>query len=288
MLKSMTGYGKATGTYQDKKIAVELRSLNSKGGDVYLKCPSIYKSKEIPIRKVLKDRLDRGKIECVITIESTEGQANVAINRSLVVKYYNELEAISDEVGAEKETLLPAIMRFPEVLISKEEELEDGEWMVLEKVVLSAIEKIDRFRLEEGETLEADFTHSINAIREMLEEVPQYEQKRIDTVRDRMDRSIEELQVKHDDSRLEQELIYYIEKLDITEEKSRLAHHLDYFQETMVKESPNGKKLGFIGQEIGREINTLGSKSYHADMQRLVVQMKDHLEKIKEQVLNTL
>ncbi len=284
----MTGYGKATGTYQDKKIAVELRSLNSKGGDVYLKCPSIYKSKEIPIRKVLKDRLDRGKIECVITIESTEGQANVAINRSLVVKYYNELEAISDEVGAEKETLLPAIMRFPEVLISKEEELEDGEWMVLEKVVLSAIEKIDRFRLEEGETLEADFTHSINAIREMLEEVPQYEQKRIDTVRDRMDRSIEELQVKHDDSRLEQELIYYIEKLDITEEKSRLAHHLDYFQETMVKESPNGKKLGFIGQEIGREINTLGSKSYHADMQRLVVQMKDHLEKIKEQVLNTL
>ena len=284
----MTGYGKATGTYQDKKIAVELRSLNSKGGDVYLKCPSIYKSKEIPIRKVLKDRLDRGKIECVVTIESADGQANVAINRSLVVNYYNELKAISDEVGAEKETLLPAIMRFPEVLISKEEELEEGEWKVLEKVLLSAIEKMDQFRQEEGETLEADFTHSINAIREMLEEVPQHEQKRIDTVRDRMQKSIEELQVKHDDSRLEQELIYYIEKLDITEEKSRLAHHLDYFQETMIKEAPNGKKLGFIGQEIGREINTLGSKSYHADMQRLVVQMKDHLEKIKEQVLNTL
>lgn len=284
----MTGYGKATGTYQHKKIAVELRSLNSKGGDVYLKCPTLYKSKEIPIRKALQNQLDRGKIECVITVESADGEASVAVNRPLVVKYYNELSAISDAVGAEKESLLPAIMRFPEVLISKEEDLEEGEWEVLEKILWEAIEKLDNFRKEEGETLEADFDQSINAIREMLEEVPKYEQARIDTVRERMQKSIEELQVKHDDNRLEQELIYYIEKLDITEEKTRLAHHLDYFQETMKKEAPNGKKLGFIGQEIGREINTLGSKSYHADMQRLVVQMKDHLEKIKEQVLNTL
>lgn len=284
----MTGYGKSTGTIANKKFTIEIRSLNSKGQDVYLKSPTAFKSKEIPLRKMIGNALDRGKIECLLSVESTQDQSNVVINKSLVKQYYQELSSVAEEVGDSSADLMSTVMRMPDVLITKEEEVDESEWDFVHALMEEALENINSFRAKEGESLTEDFNNSIGTIENLLNEVPQYEDLRIDIIKDRMRKGLEKLESSTDENRFEQELIYYIEKLDIAEEKTRLQHHLDYFRETMKQEGANGKKLGFISQEIGREINTLGSKSYHASLQKIVVQMKDQLEKIKEQVLNTL
>ncbi len=288
MLKSMTGYGKSTGTIANKKFTIEIRSLNSKGQDVYLKSPTAFKSKEIPLRKMIGNALDRGKIECLLSMESTESQSNVVINKSLVKQYYQELSSVAQEVGESSSDLMATIMRMPDVLITKEDEVDESEWDFVQALMEEALDNINSFRAKEGESLIEDFNNSIGTIEDLLNEVPQYEDLRIDIIKERMRKGLEKLESSTDENRFEQELIYYIEKLDIAEEKTRLQHHLDYFRDTMKQEGANGKKLGFISQEIGREINTLGSKSYHASLQKIVVQMKDQLEKIKEQVLNTL
>jgi len=284
----MTGYGKSTGTIANKKFTIEIRSLNSKGQDVYLKSPTAFKSKEIPLRKMIGNALDRGKIECLLSMESTESQSNVVINKPLVKQYYQELSSVANEVGESSSDLMATIMRMPDVLITKEDEVDEREWDFVQALMEEALGNINSFRAKEGESLIEDFSNSIGTIEYLLKEVPQYEGLRIDIIKERMRKGLEKLESSTDENRFEQELIYYIEKLDIAEEKTRLQHHLDYFRDTMKQEGANGKKLGFISQEIGREINTLGSKSYHASLQKIVVQMKDQLEKIKEQVLNTL
>lgn len=288
MLKSMTGYGKSSGTIANKKFTVEIRSLNSKGQDIYLKAPQTFKSKEIPLRKMIGGALDRGKIECLLAEETTEGQTKVEINTPLIKKYYEALANVAKEVGDERSDLMATVMRMPDVLIQKEDEIDEAEWSFVCSLMEEALTNLNAFRSKEGESLVTDFNGCISTIEELLNEVPKYEDVRIEIIRERMRKGLEKLENNADDNRFEQELIYYIEKLDVSEEKTRLQHHLDYFRNTMKQEGANGKKLGFITQEIGREINTLGSKSYHADLQKIVVQMKDQLEKIKEQVLNTL
>lgn len=284
----MTGYGKSSGTIANKKFTVEIRSLNSKGQDIYLKAPQTFKSKEIPLRKMIGEALDRGKIECLLSEETTEGQTKVEINTPLIKKYYEALANVAKEVGDERSDLMATVMRMPDVLIQKEDEIDEAEWSFVCSLMEEALANLNAFRSKEGESLVADFNECISTIEELLNEVPKYEDVRIEIIRERMRKGLEKLENNADDNRFEQELIYYIEKLDVSEEKTRLQHHLDYFRDTMKQEGANGKKLGFITQEIGREINTLGSKSYHADLQKIVVQMKDQLEKIKEQVLNTL
>lgn len=287
MLQSMTGFGKATGTYNGKKIVVELRALNSKSFDLYLKLPSLFKEKEIDVRKILGNNLDRGKIEAIISIENTGDTNDYVINKSLVTKYYNELKDFSDGVGADVQNLIASIVRFPNVLVSQEDELSEEQWSFLEKCLLEAITKLKEFRLQEGASLKLDFENRIGEIDRLLKDVPKYESARIENIRERMRKGLEEAK-NVDENRFEQELIFYIEKLDVSEEKVRLENHLNYFKETINTGGVIGKKIGFISQEIGREINTLGSKAQHSELQKLVVNMKDNLEKIKEQVLNTL
>ena len=284
----MTGYGKSTGTFANKKFTIEIRSLNSKGQDIYLKLPQAFKSKEIPLRKTIGNALDRGKIECLLSEETAEGQNNVEINKPLIKQYYQELSSVASEVGDTSSDLMSTIMRMPDVLITKEEEVNEEEWSFVAALMDKALTKINEFRSKEGDSLTADFNGALDTIERLLKEVPNYEDARIDIIRERMRKGFEKLENKADENRFEQELIYYIEKFDISEEKTRLQHHIEYFRDTMKQDGANGKKLGFIGQEMGREINTLGSKSYHAELQKIVVQMKDQLEKIKEQVLNTL
>ncbi|MEX1192946.1 MAG: YicC/YloC family endoribonuclease [Brumimicrobium sp.] len=288
MLQSMTGFGKSTVSLNDKNVNVEIRSLNSKGLDVYLKLPSFYKEKELPIRKMIGDKLQRGKIECIVSEENAGDQSSVEINKDLVKRYFNDLKEVADEVGQSSSDLMATVMRMPDVFQSKEGKLEETEWLALSDAVSEALDQMVRFREQEGVSLVNDFNSCIDAIEELLSEVPKYESLRIDTIKERMRKALEKMEEKVDENRFEQELIYYIEKLDVSEEKTRLQHHLNYFRDTMKDDDANGKKLGFITQELGREINTLGSKSYHVELQKIVVQMKDYLEKIKEQVLNTL
>jgi uncharacterized protein (TIGR00255 family) len=288
MLKSMTGYGKATATYLDKRISVEIRSLNSKSLDLNVRYAAIYKELEGPIRGIIGESLDRGKIDVSINIEGTGSAKNYTVNKDLAKAYYKDLKEINDAIGESSEDYMSLILRMPDIYINEKEELADAEKEWLMNLVKEAAEDINVFRRQEGVALENEFTERIEDIRRLLLEVPKYESARVDTIRERMRKSLEELEMKsYDDNRFEQEMIFYIEKLDVSEEKMRLMNHLDYFLETMVLPS-GGRKLGFISQEIGREINTLGSKSNHAEMQKLVVDMKDNLEKIKEQILNTL
>lgn len=288
MLQSMTGYGRATGTILNKKISVEVRSLNSRGTDVYLKTPNAFKSYELPIRKMIGESLKRGKIECFITEESIEGKANVSLNKELFVAYYHEIKSLATTVGEKSTDVLAAVLRIPEVLHPAEQEVSEEEWEEVERLLKEAIKNAIAFRVEEGKSLILDFQNSLDEIEKLLQEVPKYEELRIEIIRERMKKAFEKLSEEVDGNRFEQELIYYIEKLDINEEKKRLQHHIDYFRTTMNTEEASGKKLGFITQELGREINTLGSKSYHVELQKIVVEMKDYLEKIKEQVNNTL
>jgi uncharacterized protein (TIGR00255 family) len=288
MLKSMTGFGKATDNYQSKKITVEIRSLNSKSMDLNTRMPTQYKELDATFRKMLGGELGRGKVDLSINVDNIGDASTTSINHALAKTYYDELKSLNSELGASSEDYLSLILRMPEIYGNTKEELEDEEkeWVV--DLVRKAADNLNNFRRKEGEDLEREFVARIKDIRDFLSEVPKYEQERIDTIRERMKKGLEDIEAgTYDDNRFEQEMIFYIEKLDVAEEKMRLSNHLDYFLETM-KLAESGKKLGFIGQEIGREINTLGSKSNHAAMQKLVIGMKDNLEKIKEQILNTL
>ena len=291
MIKSMTGFGKSQAELPDKSITIEIRSLNSKQLDIFTRMPSIYKEKELEIRNVLALKLDRGKIEFTINVEITGDAALHKINRPTLVNYYKELKSIAADFNIEDQgTFLPALLRLPDVLKSDKPELDEQEWNTLLEGIEKAIVQIDAFRINEGRTLEKDFRERINLILEYLSEIEPYEKDRTDNLKKRMEQAFSGM-VKgetYDENRMEQELIYYIEKLDITEEKVRLRKHCDYFIEIMTEEESQGKKLGFVVQEIGREINTLGSKANDASIQRIIVRMKDELEKIKEQLMNIL
>lgn len=288
MLRSMTGFGKATGDFQSKKVSVEIRSLNSKSVDLNTRMPGQYKELDGAFRKHISDVLGRGKIDLFINIDNSGEESSVSINRPLAMSYYRDLKALSAELGEQPEDFLSLILRMPDIYNSDREDLSEEEKQWLFALVKDAVESLDNFRCKEGADLEREFTERIQDIQRLLADVPKYEDERLTTIRERMKKGLEEIESgSYDDNRFEQELIFYIEKLDVSEEKMRLSHHLDYFLETMKAEEP-GKKLGFIAQEIGREVNTLGSKSNHAEMQKLVIDMKDNLEKIKEQVLNTL
>jgi uncharacterized protein (TIGR00255 family) len=285
---SMTGFGKTTATFQSKKVSVEIRSLNSKSLDLNVRTPPIYRELELGIRAIVSEHLDRGKVDVSINLESTGDTKNFTINKDLAQAYYSDLKAVNEVIGQTTEDYLALILRMPDIYVNERDELSEEEKNWLLSVVLDACDKLNEFRRQEGMALENEFTARIADIRHLLNEVPKYENERVEIIRERMKKGLEEIDTsKYDDNRLEQEMIFYIEKLDVSEEKMRLANHLDYYLETMVLPK-SGKKLGFISQEIGREINTLGSKSNHGEMQKLVVEMKDNLEKIKEQILNTL
>ena len=288
MLLSMTGFGKATGSFQGKKVTVEVRSLNSKTLDLNVRIASNYRELEPQIRNIISAELDRGKIDVNINIDSTGDTKNFSINKDLAKAYFQDLKDVNSLIGGSTEDYLSLILRMPEIYNNEREELGDEEKAWLLSLCQDACASLNEFRRQEGLALENEFNQRIGEIKSLLEQVPKYEQERIEIVRSRIKKGLEELQnIQFDTNRLEQEMIFYIEKLDVSEEKMRLSNHLDYYLETMILPK-SGKKLGFISQEIGREINTLGSKSNQANMQKLVVDMKDSLEKIKEQILNTL
>jgi len=283
MIQSMTGYGKSVIQLPTKKITLEIKSLNSKNLDLNTRTPAIYREKEISIRRKLAKELTRGKIDLSFYIETTAEETTTNINKAIVTNYLKQL----DEIHKEADNLSIA-MRLPDVLKTEREEFDDDEWSIIEKGVDEAIVQLQIFRKDEGKVLNDDFIFRIEAIRKNLEEIILLDEERLKAVRERLLKAINELEVTVDENRFEQEMIYYLEKLDITEEKVRLNNHLDYFINELNSDISNGKKLGFISQEIGREINTIGSKANFAPMQKLVVQMKDELEKIKEQLLNVL
>ncbi len=285
MIYSMTGYGKSILQLPTKKISIELKSLNSKNLDLNARMPSIYREKELDIRKLLADKLERGKIDFSIYVEMTAEDTSTQINEPVVKQYMHQLKHIVDGNDLE---LLKMAVRFPDALNTVREEIDETEWKAIEDEINAAIELINNYRLDEGKVLETDFKNRVSIIEDLLKQVIAMDPDRIEGVRERLKKGVEELREKYDENRFEQELVYYIEKFDITEEKVRLKNHLSYFIEALNSEDSNGKKLGFISQEMGREINTIGSKSNYAPMQQLVVQMKDELEKIKEQLLNVL
>ena len=285
MIYSMTGYGKSVLQLPTKKLTIELKSLNSKNLDLNTRMPSIYREKELDIRKMLADSLERGKIDFSIFVEMTAEDTSTQINEPVVRQYINQLKKVVD--GDEIELLKMAV-RFPDAISTVREEIDEEEWKAIQIEITKAVEALNNYRLSEGKVLEQDFNKRITIINDLLDKVIAMDPERIEGVRERLLKGVEELKEKYDENRFEQELVYYIEKFDITEEKVRLKNHLDYFTESINSADSNGKKLGFISQEIGREINTIGSKSNYAPMQQLVVQMKDELEKIKEQLLNVL
>ena len=287
-MHSMTGFGKASAEFKNRMIQVEVKSLNSKNCDINLKSASRYKAEDLKIRSLIKEVLDRGKIEMYIKVESIDNEQSVMINQDLANKYYSSLKSMADQLGADTSDLFKMAIGMPEVISREKEEMEDGEIEVLFTVIKEAMADMMTFRLQEGAKLDKEIGGRVGNIVALLEDVKDIDEERVEGVRERIKSHLAKADdIKVDENRFEQELIFYIEKLDITEEKVRLRAHCDYFHETM-KTKFSGKKLGFISQEIGREVNTLGSKSYHAGMQRIVVQMKDELEKIKEQVLNVL
>jgi len=288
MMQSMTGFGKANGVFSNKKVSVEIRTLNSKGLDLTVKAPSVYRDLENEIRKSVTENLDRGKIDVGIYLESQSDSKQLKINRELADSYYNELKSLNTSWGEKEIDYLAIVMRMPEVVSQSNDEISEEETDFILNLVSEAITQVVNFRLKEGAALRQEFIHRLTEIKIGLTAIEPFESTRIQTLKERIFKSLEELKIREiDHNRFEQELIFYIEKLDISEEKMRLNHHLEYFTETM-QTAKSGKKLGFITQEMGREINTLGSKSNHPEMQKIVVDMKDNLEKIKEQVLNTL
>ncbi len=290
MVYSMTGYGKSTAEIPNKKITVEIRSLNSKQFDLSVRIPFVYKEKEIILRNSLSRRLERGKIDLTITVEQLVKDVSSRIDHHVMAQYYEEIKDIAAELQIEepKEWFL-VLFRLPDVMKPDVEEIGDEEWEAIEAAVDNAVDEVIAFRKQEGEMLGSVLREKIENIRLLLDKVAPYEAERIERVKLRLYEGLKSLEgIEYDKNRFEQELIYYIEKLDISEEKERLANHLDYFVEILNNEQSQGRKLGFIAQEIGREINTMGAKSNHSEIQRLVVQMKDELEQIKEQVLNVL
>ena len=285
MVLSMTGFGRAEGMYQGRKISVELKSLNSKTLDLNMKVASRYREKEFELRKLLQEHAVRGKLDCYINVEATEDVQEVKINQPLVKAYMQELKSLASD-GPMFEYLKMAV-RMPEVLSSKGQDLEAEEWNVLQQLAGEALQRLEDFRREEGSNLSKEIALNIEHIAQSLSKVDPYESQRIEMMKEKYQATLQEFE-NVDQTRFFQELAYYTEKLDISEEKVRLSQHLKYYLEVMQLEEHSGKKLGFIAQEIGREINTLGSKANHSEIQKLVVEMKDELEKIKEQTLNIL
>ena len=292
MIQSMTGYGKATAELSDKKINVEIKSLNSKAMDLSTRIAPLYREKEIEIRNEIAKALERGKVDFSLWIDKKDACELVTpINQDVVVAYYERIRTISEMTGIPApEDWFSTLLRMPDVMTKNDiQELSEEEWKAVHATVLQAIQNLVDFRIQEGAALEKKFREKISNIAKLLTSVDSYEKERVEKIKERITDALEKtISVDYDKNRLEQELIYYIEKLDINEEKQRLSNHLKYFINTMEDGSGQGKKLGFIAQEMGREINTLGSKSNHAEMQKIVVQMKDELEQIKEQVLNVM
>ncbi len=287
MILSMTGFGKAEINTQNKKLTIEIKSLNSKQIDMSVRMPSAYRQKELSIRKIVGQSLSRGKIDVALFVEQTHSELSATINSDVVKAYYSDLKGITKELD-NNEDIMSSIMRLPDVLKSKKEEIDESEWIQLKSLLSQAIDAIINYRANEGCILAEDFELRIENIRTSLNEIAVYEKNRIEKIKGSIREKIDKLKISTDENRFEQELIYYIEKLDITEEITRLNLHLNYFIEVMQSANSQGKKLGFICQEIGREINTIGSKSNDATMQHEVVKMKDELEKVKEQILNVL
>ena len=285
MIHSMTGYGKTVLQFPTKKISLEIKSLNSKNLDLNTRMPSVYREKELHIRKLIANQLVRGKVDFSLFLEITGEETSTQVNKAVVKKYIEQLKEV---VNGDETELLKMAVRMPDALNTQRDEIDADEWKLIENGIIETLEKISTYRIEEGKALENDFKIRIKNIDDLLEKVIEMDPERIENVRERLNRGIAELKEKVDENRFEQELVYYIEKFDITEEKVRLHNHLEYFVKSLNSSDSNGKKLGFIGQEIGREINTIGSKANYAPMQKLVVQMKDELEKIKEQLLNVL
>lgn len=285
MIQSMTGYGKSVLQLPTKKISIEIKSLNSKNLDLNTRMPSMYREKELNIRKLIASKLERGKVDFSLYVEITGEETSTQINKTVVKEYMKQLRNVVE--GDDMELLKMAI-RLPDAIMTERDDIDEAEWKEISKEIDSSIEKIQQYRLDEGKTLEQDFIERVANIKTLLDAVIAMDPERIDGVRERLNRGIADIKEKVDENRFEQELVYYIEKFDITEEKVRLQNHLEYFEKALKSSDSNGKKLAFIGQEMGREINTIGSKSNYAPMQKLVVQMKDELEKIKEQLLNVL
>ena len=290
MILSMTGFGKAVVEMNDKKITAEIKSLNSKQLDLTIRIPQQYRECELPLRSLVAAELERGKVDLAITVESNAGTSQSIINKSLAFEYKRQIEDLAQEIGVpEPEDWYSVLLRMPDIMKTEMPDMDDAEKEALNDAVNNAIKELVAFRTQEGNRLEQFFKEKIENIQQLLNEVPKYEQERIEKIRGRIVDALEKLKNEdYDKNRLEQEMIFYIEKLDITEEKLRLQNHLDYFLSTMETGHGQGKKLGFISQEMGREINTLGSKANHAELQRIVVRMKDQLEQIKEQVLNVM
>ncbi|NHM02614.1 YicC/YloC family endoribonuclease [Flavobacterium difficile] len=286
MILSMTGFGKASLQLSTKKITVEVKSLNSKGLDLNTRMPSVYRENELALRNLLAQKLERGKIDFSLFVEVTGEETSSKINAPIVKAYIAQMKAILPD--ADETELMKMAVRMPDTMKTEREEIDENEWKQIQTVIDEAIENMLSFRTSEGASLEKEFTLRIENIRSYMNQALALDPERVTAIKERLQTAIDELKVNVDTNRFEQELIYYLEKLDITEEKVRLTNHLDYFLQTLKGNEANGRKLGFITQEMGREINTMGSKSNHAEMQKLVVMMKDELEKIKEQVLNVL
>ena len=284
----MTGYGKSVLHLSDKKVTIEIKSLNSKNLDLNVRIPSYYRVKELAVRKELASKLVRGKVDFSIYIEMTADETSTTVNKGVVTEYMQQLRNVVQTGSSNDVELLKMAVKMPDALKTEREELNEDEWAQINTNIQEAIKDIIQYRIDEAASLEDDFKLRIKNIQHYLEEVKSFDDARIEFVKERLKKAIDELKVTTDENRFEQELIYYLEKLDINEEKVRLANHLSYFLQELDTEDSNGKKLGFIVQEIGREVNTIGSKANFAPMQKAVIQMKNELEKIKEQILNVL
>ncbi len=292
MILSMTGYGKASSVYGDKKITAEIKSLNSKTLDLSVRMANCYREKEMELRSMIAERLVRGKVEFSLWIERDEIEQAATLNMPLMQKYIEQFQEANQKYGIPvPENITEVVMRMPDVLNRQDvvEELTDEEWQMAKKAAVDALEQLMQFRTKEGNALEAKFREKVDNIEALMKSIEPYEKARTEKIRQRLTDALSAIpEIEYDRGRLEQEMIFYIEKLDINEEKQRLSHHLEYFRETLSGDYGQGKKLGFIAQEMGREINTTGSKANQAEMQNIVVMMKDELEQIKEQVLNVL
>lgn len=293
MIKSMTGFGRAEFEVNNKKITLELKSLNSKQIDINTRIPSLYREKEIEIRRELSEKLVRGKIDLTIYVENHGEESNSKINEPIVKSYFEHLRKINSELNLPTDqTTLQAVLKLPDVVKTEYESLDEKEWQTILNNIREVLEQMNAYRLQEGKALENDIAENTKSIGSLLKQIGKYEEQRIEAVKSRLSENLGKIDLKGnmDENRFEQELIYYLEKMDMNEEKVRLENHCSYFLETLNLSlpAPNGKKLAFISQEIGREINTIGSKAYESNIQRIVVQMKDHLERIKEQLLNVL
>ena len=286
MIHSMTGFGKASLQLPTKKITVEIKSLNSKGLDLNTRMPSVFREMELGLRNQISQRLERGKVDFSLYVEVTGEETTSKINVPIIKGYINQMKAVIP--NADETELMKMAVRMPDALKTERDEIDENEWKQIQTVIDEALENIANFRKDEGASLEKEFQLRISNINNLMNEAVSYDAERVETVKTRLRTALDELKVNVDENRFEQELIFYLEKYDITEEKVRLGNHLNYFLETLNGTEANGRKLGFITQEMGREINTMGSKSNHTEMQKLVVMMKDELEKIKEQVLNVL